>query len=92
MSEAGKRQTDWAITTSSPVRKGKITDPRALISGKIGMHWFTALINTWSIRFYMGQKTGQQCRKQQWRVEDSGETAILADGLEVNRGKNLPEQ
>ena len=89
--EAAKRATDRANITSSPVRKSKSTstDPRAFISVQIGAHWFTALIDPGSVRSYVDQKTGQHCRKQEWRVEDSGETAILADGSEVSLGKKL---
>ena len=37
----------------------------------------------------MDQKTGQHCRNQKWRVEDSDETAILAEGSEVSLGKKF---
>ena len=37
----------------------------------------------------MDQKTGQHSRKQEWRVENSRETAILADGSEVTLERKL---
>ena len=89
MFEAGKRATDRAKATSSPARKSKSTDPRAFISVQIGEHWFTALIDHRSVRSYVNQKTGKHCRKQQWTVEDSGKTAILADGSEITLGRKL---
>ena len=91
MFKAGKRATDRANITSSPVRKSKSTstDPRAFISVQIGAHWFTAFIDPGSVCSYVDQKTGQHCLKQKWRVKDSGETAILADGSEVSLGKKL---
>ena len=89
--KAGKRATDRANITSSPVRKSKSTstDPRAFISVQIGAHWFTALIDPGSVRSYVDQKTDQHGRKQEWRMEDSHETAILADGSEVSLGRKL---
>ena len=87
--KAGKRATNRANITSSPVRESKSTEPRAFTYVQIGALWFIALIDSGSVSSYVDQKTGHHCWKQQWRVEDSRETAILADGSEVSLGRKL---
>ena len=84
MFKVGKRPTDQANTISILVCESKGTDPRAFISVQIGENWFTALIDPGTVRSYVDQKTGQHCRKQKWSMEDSSETAILADASEVS--------
>ena len=63
--------------------------PESLHQRQIGAHWYTALIDPGFVRSYVDQKTGQHYRKQEWRVEDSHETAILADGSGVSLGRKL---
>ena len=89
MPKVGKGQADRADQTCSLVRETSSTDPRPFIKVKIGRQWTTALIDPGPVRSYLGQKNAQQCRQKDWKVADSGETAVMTDATIVDLGGKI---